>query len=31
MSLYGAANYAVIDGVHELPQKVADIYRRLTT
>ena len=29
--MYGAANYAVIDEVHKLPQKVADIYRRLTT
>ena len=29
--MYGAANYAVIDQVHKLPQKVADIYRRLTT
>ena len=29
--MYGAANYAVIDDVQKLPQKVADIYRRLTT
>ena len=29
--MYGAANYAVIDEVQKLPQKVADIYRRLTT
>lgn len=29
--MYGAANYAVIDEVHKLPHKVADIYRRLTT
>ena len=29
--MYGAANYAVIDEVHKLPQRVADIYRRLTT
>jgi nitric oxide reductase activation protein len=29
--MYGAANYAVIDDVHKLPQKVADIYRQLTT
>jgi len=29
--MYGTANYAVIDEVHKLPQKVADIYRRLTT
>ena len=29
--MYGAANYAVIDEVHKLPRKVADIYRRLTT
>ena len=29
--MYGAANYAVIDEVHKLPQQVADIYRRLTT
>ena len=29
--MYGSANYAVIDEVHKLPRKVADIYRRLTT
>ncbi len=29
--MYGAANYAVIDDVAQLPVKVADIYRRLTT
>ncbi|MDP2963422.1 MAG: nitric oxide reductase activation protein [Sulfurimicrobium sp.] len=29
--LYGAVNYTVIDEVHKLPFKVADIYRRLTT
>ena len=29
--MYGATNYAVIDEVHKLPRKVADIYRRLTT
>ncbi len=29
--MYGPANYAVIDQVGQLPLKVADIYRRLTT
>ncbi|MBE9567133.1 MAG: nitric oxide reductase activation protein [Proteobacteria bacterium] len=29
--MYGAANYSVISEVGELPMKVADIYRRLTT
>ena len=29
--LYGAANYIVIDEVKQLPLRVADIYRRLTT
>lgn len=29
--MYGDANYTVIDEVQKLPQKVADIYRRLTT
>ena len=29
--MYGAANYTVIDNVAELPVKVSDIYRRLTT
>ncbi len=29
--MYGAANYSVIDDVTQLPLKVADIYRRLTT
>ena len=29
--MYGAANYAVIDQVSQLPLKVSDIYRRLTT
>lgn len=29
--MYGTANYAVIDEVQQLPYKVADIYRRLTT
>ncbi|CAK0751820.1 nitric oxide reductase NorD protein [Gammaproteobacteria bacterium] len=29
--LYGAANYIVIDDVKQLPIRVADIYRRLTT
>lgn len=29
--MYGAANYSVIDDVAQLPLKVADIYRRLTT
>lgn len=29
--MYGAANYSVIDKVEQLPLKVADIYRRLTT
>ena len=30
-TMYGTANYAVIDEVEKLPYKVADIYRRLTT
>ena len=29
--MYGAANYSVIDDVSQLPLKVSDIYRRLTT
>ncbi|MDH5711768.1 MAG: nitric oxide reductase activation protein [Gammaproteobacteria bacterium] len=29
--MYGAANYAVIDDVAKLPQKVSDIYRRITS
>lgn len=29
--MYGPANYAVIDQVSQLPLKVADIYRKLTT
>ena len=29
--MYGAAEYTVIDSVHKLPQKISDIYRRLTT
>ena len=29
--MYGAANYSVIDDVAQLPRKVSDIYRRLTT
>ena len=29
--MYGAANYVVIDELHQLPLKVADIYRKLTT
>lgn len=29
--MYGAANYTVIDEVDKLPQKVTEIYRRLTT
>lgn len=29
--MYGAANYTVIDDVAQLPLKVSDIYRRLTT
>jgi nitric oxide reductase NorD protein len=29
--MYGAANYAVIDEVSQLPLKVSDIYRRLTS
>jgi len=29
--MYGAANYSVIDDVTQLPLKVSDIYRRLTT
>ncbi len=29
--MYGVANYAVIDNVVQLPLKIADIYRRLTT
>mgnify|MGYP006141831747 FL=1 len=29
--MYGAANYTVIDDVDKLPQKVTEIYRRLTT
>jgi len=29
--MYGAANYAVIDDIAQLPLKVSDIYRRLTT
>jgi nitric oxide reductase NorD protein len=29
--MYGAANYSVIDDVAQLPLKVSDIYRRLTT
>jgi nitric oxide reductase NorD protein len=30
-NMYGAANYAVIDDVAQLPLKVSDIDRRLTT
>lgn len=29
--MYGAANYAVIDDVAKLPQKISDIYRRITS
>ena len=29
--MYGAANYSVIDNVAQLPLKVSDIYRKLTT
>lgn len=29
--MYGEANYIVIDSVHKLPYRVADIYRKLTT
>ena len=29
--MYGAANYTLIDDVRKLPQKVSDIYRRLTS
>ena len=29
--MYGAANYAVIDDVAQLPLKVSDIYRKITT
>ncbi len=29
--MYGAANYSVIDDVTQLPLKVSDIYRKLTT
>ncbi len=29
--MYGAANYVVIDNVAQLPLKISDIYRRLTT
>ena len=29
--MYGAANYVVIDEVHKLPLKVADIYRNITS
>ncbi|MGB5397524.1 MAG: hypothetical protein WBN96_10270 [Gammaproteobacteria bacterium] len=29
--LYGAANYALIDDIAQLPLKVSDIYRRLTS
>jgi nitric oxide reductase NorD protein len=29
--MYRAANYSVIDDVRQLPMKVSDIYRRLTT
>ena len=29
--MYGAANYAVIDDVAKLPQKVSDIYRKITS
>jgi len=28
--MYGAYNYAVVDNVHDLPLRVADVYRRLT-
>ena len=29
--MYGAVNYTLVDDVHQLPVKVAEIYRRLTT
>lgn len=29
--MYGAANYVLVDDVHKLPLKVADIYRHLTS
>ena len=29
--MYGAANYAVIEDVAKLPQKISDIYRRITS
>lgn len=28
--LYGPSNYAVVDAVHKLPARVAEVYRRLT-
>jgi hypothetical protein len=28
--MYGPASYTVLDEVHKLPLKLADIYRRLT-
>ena len=28
--MYGAANFAVVDQVDQLPYKVSDIYRRIT-
>lgn len=29
--MYGPSNYAVVDAVHKLPARVAEVYRRLTT
>ncbi len=29
--VYGAARYIILDDVRELPLKVTDIYRRITT
>ena len=29
--MYGAVNYTLVDDVHQLPVKVSEIYRRLTT
>jgi len=29
--MYGAARYVILDDVRQLPVKVTDIYRRITT
>jgi nitric oxide reductase NorD protein len=29
--MYGAARYIILDDVRQLPVKVTDIYRRITT